>query len=179
MPHDRELAPSPYPGDDGQAPAALRELLERASRGDQVSYLRAVAGLGAARLLVPVVAEVTRTGTTGHGSGGHGSRGLRVDKEADMSVVLLQTADGRRCGLAFTGLDALASWHPQARPVPVTIDVVARAALDDRADALIIDTAGPAALVLERQLLDAFADGRRLVELDDGGFGWLSVAAGT
>ncbi len=167
VPPDRQLAASPFPGDDGQASPFLRERLQAATDGAQDSYLRAVATLGSARLLVPVVAEVTRTGEAGGG--------LRVDKEADMSVVLWQTSDGRRCGMAFTGLDSLAAWHADARPVPVTLDVLARAALDDRADAVIIDAAGPAALVLERELLDAFAGGQRLVVLEDGGFGWLST----
>ena len=167
MPHDRTLADSPFPGDDGQASPSVRERLHAASDGAQDSYLRAVAALGTARLLVPVVAEVTRSATA--------DGGLRVDKEADMSVVLWETSDGRRCGMAFTGLDSLAAWHAEARPVPVTLDVLAQAAIDDRADAVIVDAAGPAALVIERVLLDAFAGGQRLVELEDGGFGWLSA----
>ena len=64
-----------------------------------------------------------------------------------MSVVSWQAADGRRCAVGFTGLDSLAAWHPEARPVPVTMDVLAKAALDDHAVALIIDVAGPASLV--------------------------------
>ena len=42
-----------------------------------------------------------------------------------MAVVLLQTADGRRAMLAFTGLDSLQAWDATARPVPVTLDVAA------------------------------------------------------
>jgi hypothetical protein len=132
------------------------------------AYLRAAAALGEARLLVPVVATMTQDGAT--------DAGLRSDKEAEMSVVLWQTADGRRCGVAFTGLDSLAAWHPAARPVPVTLDQLAKAALDDGATALLLDPAGPAPLLLENDLLESFAGGRRLVQLAEGDFGWLSSA---
>ena len=165
MVHERRLAESPFPGDDGKAADPVRERLRTAQDGTSDSYLAAVVELGTARLLVPVVAEVTRT-ATGHG-------GLHSDKEADMAVVGMQTADGRRAAVAFTGLDSLTAWHPDARPVPVTIDTVAAAALSDGSVALIVDPAGPAALALEIDLLTAFAEGRRLVRLDDGGFGWL------
>lgn len=167
-PHERRLADSSFPGDDGSASDLLRSRLRAAADGSAASYLSAVAALGAARLLVPVVAEVTRSGA--------GVGGLASDKEAEMAVVGLQTPDGRRAAVAFTGLDSLASWHPQARPVPITIDKVAAAALDDQAVVLIIDPAGPASLALEAELLTQFADGHRLVILDDGGFGWLRPA---
>lgn len=166
MAHDRQLAESEFPGDDGGASELIRDRLRQAQDGTPNSYLVAVAALGSARLLVPVVAEVTASGD--------GPDGLRVDKEADMAVVGLQIPDGRRAAVAFTGLDSLAAWHPTARPVPVTIDKAAVAAMDDRAAALIIDPAGPASLALEVDLLRQFAAGHRLVILDDGGFGWLT-----
>lgn len=168
MAHDRRLAESPFPGDSGDAPVRLRERLRTAQDGTRPSYLQALVELGAARLLVPVIAEVTRAAA--------GVGGVLMDKEADMAVVGLQTPDGRRCAVAFTGLDSLAAWHPQARPVPVTLDQVAAAALDDSSSALIVDPAGPAALILETELLTPFAEGRRLVQLADGGFGWLTAA---
>jgi hypothetical protein len=167
--HDRQLVNSPFPGDDGRAAESLRSRLRAALDGQTDTYLRAVAALGEARLLVPVVAAVTRSGST--------ESGLRLDKEADMSVVWWQTGDGRRCGVAFTGLDSLAAWHPEARPVPITLDLLAQAVLDDDASTVIVDPAGPATLVLEVDLVSAFASGRRLVELDDGGFGWMSVVS--
>lgn len=169
MTHDRQLAFSAFPGDDGHASQSLRTQLALAADGSAETYLRAVAALGEARLLVPVVAGVTEVG--------HSSGGLRVEKEADMSVVSWQAGDGRRCAVGFTGLDSLAAWHPEARPVPATVDVLAKAALDDHAVALIIDVAGPASLVLEGELLNALARGQRLVALSDGGFGWLSASS--
>ena len=61
MIHDRQLASSAFPGDDGQASESLRTQLALATDGSADSYLRAVAALGEARILVPVVAAVTET----------------------------------------------------------------------------------------------------------------------
>ncbi len=60
--------------------------------------------------------------------------GLAHDKSSDMAAVLLTGRDGRRALLAFTGLEPLARWRPDARPVPVTARDAARAALADDAD---------------------------------------------
>ena len=93
-----------------------------------------------------------------------------------MSVVGIRSADGRRALLAFTGMDALQSWDAGARPVPVTLDKAAEAALADGAAALLVDVAGPDPLVVEGDVLAQLAAGNRLVQLDDG-FGW-AVPAG-
>jgi hypothetical protein len=176
--HERQLSASGFPGDDGSASAQLREVLRAAGDGTPTSYLTAIAALGEARLLVPVVAQATEVGSGPHdvGStvGGDVGRDVGGDKEAEMAVVGLQTPDGRRAAVAFTGLDSLGAWHPGARPVPVTIDKVAEAAIADGSVALVVDPAGPASLALETDLLTSFAAGRRLVRLDDGGFGWLT-----
>lgn len=167
MHHDRRLAPSPFPGDDGQAGPQTRAALAAADGSDPVAYLRAVAVLCGERILVPVVATATSTGT--------GAKGLVSDKEAEMSVVLLQAPDGRRAVLGFTGLDSLAAWDPSARPVPITLDRAAEAALAEGADALLIDRAGPAPLVIEDEVLRQLAAGHRLVDIGGDEFGWTTV----
>jgi hypothetical protein len=166
---ERNLMPSPFPDDDGLATAELRAALADAQSGDDADrYLRAVAALCAERLLVPVVATTTEVGNTT----GPGGTPLEVEKESEMAVVLLQAADGSRALLAFSGMDALQSWNPQARPVPVTLDVAAQSATSDGAMAVIVDFAGPYPLVIEGQVLAALAEGHRLMELPDGQFGW-------
>ena len=163
MQHDRQLTPSAFPGDHGQADPATRLALATAEGGDQHDYLRALAALGGDRLLVPVVATATRTGQT--------AAGLAGDKEAEMAVVLMRLADGRRVLLAFTGLDALQTWDRLARPVPVTLDLAAQSARAEDAS-LLVDVAGPHPLVIEGPVLADLAAGRRLVDLGDGEFGW-------
>ena len=61
--------------------------------------------------------------------------------------------------LAFTGLDALARWRPDARPVPAEADRVWRAAVADGC-AVVIDVAGPVPLAVEGARLAALAAGQ-------------------
>lgn len=169
-PHQRRLADSPFPGDDGSASADLREALRLVAEGDgPTTYLSAVAQLCAERVLVPVVATATRVGEA---PAGGGRAGLVSDKEADMAVVMLRAQDGRRAMVAFTGQDSMSAWNEEARPVPATIDRAAQAALDDGAVAVLIDLEGPYPLVLEGEVLSQLAAGHRLVALPEGQFGW-------
>lgn len=160
------MSPSPFPGDEGVASVATRQALAAATADrTPTAYLRAVAALCGDRLLVPVVATATRRGET--------VAGLSTDKEAEMAMVLLQASDGRRAGLAFTGLDAMQAWQPGARPVPVTLDQAAQTIRSEGLSALLIDCAGPHPLVIDGEVLDALAVGRRLVETGPGQFGWM------
>ena len=169
MDHQRRLATSPFRGDAGAASAETRRLIAAAAdEASTTAYLRAVAALCGDRLLVPVVATTTRLGQT--------VGGLRSDKEAEMSLVTLQAPDGRRALLAFTGLDTLQTWRPDARPVPVTLDVAAQSARNEDLTAVVIDVAGPQALVIEGQILSELAAGHRLAELAEGSFGWVIPA---
>ena len=164
----RRLAASPFPDDTGAASAETRRLIAAAAaEATPLTYLRAVAALCGDRLLVPVVATATRLGQT--------LAGLPSDKEAEMSVVTFQAPDGRRALLAFTGLDALQGWQPDARPVPVTLDRAAQTAGNEDLAAVLIDVAGPHALVIEGEVLGELAAGHRLVELSDGEFGWVTA----
>jgi hypothetical protein len=165
VPARRPLTPSAFPGDHGQASALTRARLADAGAQTAETYLAAVAALCADRLLVPVVARATRLGS---GAGGPVS-----DKEAEMSVVMLQAGDGRRALLAFTGLDALQAWQSDARPVAVTLDTAAQTAQADGVGTLLVDFAGPHPLVLDGEVLASLAAGRRLVETEPDVFGWL------
>ena len=96
-----------------------------------------LAALGSARVLVPVVAELGESETS--------ADGLVRDKSADMATVLMRGADGRLALLAFTSLESMHRWDPEARPVPVPAHVAAQAAVQDGAVALLLDVAGPVA----------------------------------
>ncbi len=134
----RLLAGAGAPDDAGEPDPALSAALaayaEDPSREPDV-----LAALPSARLLVPVVAEL---GERAPGLEA-GPDGLVGDKSAEMATVLMRGADGRLALLAFTGLDAMRSWDPAARPVPVPAPTAALAALQDGAEALLIDVAGP------------------------------------
>jgi hypothetical protein len=130
----RLLAGAGAPDDRGEPDPALTAALA-AYAADPAHEPEVLAALGAARLLVPVVAELGQSET--------GADGLVRDKSADMATVLMRGADGRLALLAFTGLEALHRWDPDARPVPVPARTAALAALQDGAEALLIDASGP------------------------------------
>lgn len=139
-----------FAGDRGEPDPLVRAALATVA-DDPAGYVRAVAALCGTRLLLPIA----------------------PDPEGDLSAVQVTASDGGTGLLAFTGLDALTAWNPVARPVPCTLDEVAATAVETAARAVVIDLAGPASLVIEANLITELAQGRRLVELEDGGFGWL------
>lgn len=152
-----------YAGDRGDPDPEVRSLLASANRSKD-DYLRAVAALCTARFLLPIVAV-----------GDDGASGPDPERHAEMRAALLTTADGSTGLPVFTGLDALTSWRPDARPVPCRLDEVAATAVEAGAVAVLIDLAGPVPLVIEAGLVGELAKARRLIELDGGGWGWLFV----
>jgi hypothetical protein len=77
--------------------------------------------------------------------------------------------------LAFTGIDALRAWQPDARPVPCLLDELAATVEPAGASRLLIDAAGPVPFVIEGDPLTRLADGNALVELDTGEFVWIKA----
>jgi hypothetical protein len=130
----RLLAGAGAPDDTGAADPELATALA-AYAADPAREPDVLAALAGARLLVPVVAVLGKSETD--------PDGLVHDKSSDMATVLMRGSDGRRALLAFTGLEALQRWDPDARPVPVPARTAALAALQDGAEALLIDLAGP------------------------------------
>jgi hypothetical protein len=155
-----------FAGDDGTAPEALAQALAVYREDPDGGHLPALASLCVARLLVPVVAVL--------GEVGYDERGLAHDKSSDMAAVLMQRPDGRKALLAFTGSASLTTWNPEARPVPVPAATAALSAVQEGAEALLVDVAGPVRFVVEGEDLTALARGWRLVRLDDG-WGWLTT----
>ena len=118
----------------------------------QGSEQAALDALAAARLLVPVIAEQSHKDQSHKDQSGG-------DKDSEMVLPTLIGRDGRPAVLAFTGLDALARWRPDARPVPAEADRVWRAAVADGC-AVVIDVAGPVPLAVEGARLAALAAGQ-------------------
>ncbi len=174
-----------FPGDDGAADPAVAAALAAYAAG-RASEHAALSALAASRLLVPVVAVVTEeeggvpaagddgraaaeaSGDAEHGGGApdgtgdvpaDGQRVLRREKSTEMALPTLIGQDGRAAILAFTCLDALTRWRPDARPVPVP---AARAWLagTQEASAVVIDVAGPVPVAVDGARLAALAAGR-------------------
>ena len=117
----------------------------------QGSEQAALSALASARLLVPVVATLADGSEPGDAS--------QADKNSEMALPTLIGRDGRPALLAFTGVDALARWRPDARPVPAEADRVWRAAVAEGC-AVVIDVAGPVPIAVEGARLAALAAGR-------------------
>jgi hypothetical protein len=162
--------------DDGSADPAVTAALGAfaAGTGGEHATLLALAG---ARLLVPVVAELTAGppgagpaaasaadggaadgGTTDGGTGRPAARPGGGEKSSDMSLPTLVGHDGRRALPVFTSLESLARWRPSARPMPADAARVWLAAAQD-SGAVVIDVAGPVPLAVEGARLAALAAG--------------------
>lgn len=147
----KNIPDSGFSGDDGSADPALTRALAawHEGAGSESELLSALAG---ARLLVPVVAVLGEAET--------GADGLRREKSSDMAVPTLTAPDGRRALPAFTSTRALAAWQADARPVAVPLRQALSAALQEKADTLILDLAGPVPYELTGPALRALAEGR-------------------
>lgn len=127
--------PTAFADDDGSADPRWAQALRDPAQVEQL--LR-----DGVRLLVPIVAVADEVDTqTG------------ADKSSHMASVSLVQSDGRRGLLAFTGIDTMALWDPRARPVPVSCHQVAAAALQEGADGVLVDIAGPVRFAIDGDLL--------------------------
>jgi SseB protein N-terminal domain len=145
--------------DDGSAdPLAAAALVAFAA--GQGSEHAALMALAVGRLLVPVVAvpaeqveqvEQAERGRIGERAG-TGERG------SEMAMPTLVGLDGRRAVPAFTCIESLQCWQPDARPVPVSARLVWQAAVQDSC-AVVVDVAGPVPLAVEGARLAALARG--------------------
>jgi SseB protein N-terminal domain len=145
-----------FRGDRGAAEPQVTAALAAYQAG-QGSEQAALTALAASRLLVPVIA-VLADGAAADGAATDGTA-LKGDKDSEMVLPTLIGRDGRPAVLAFTSVDALARWRPNARPVPAEADRVWRAAVADGC-AVVIDVAGPVPLAVEGARLAALAAGQ-------------------
>ncbi len=137
-----------FEDDDGTADAgylaAVADL--RAGTADETAV---VASLATARVFIPIVAQLAEEGESAHG--------LHADKQADMALVTLKAADGRTAMPAFTSAAALASWHPDARPVAVYAARAALSAVAEGAELLVLDPGAEVTFVVRRPAVWALA----------------------
>lgn len=147
-----------FAGDAGVSEPAVSAALSAYS-ADPGSYAETLAVLLESRVLVPVVAILGEVEVD--------EAGLAHDKSSDMATVLMTGRDGRTALLAFTGTAQLEAWDPRARPVPAALPLAAQSAIQDGADALVVDIAGPVPFVVQGEDLTRVAAGWRLARLGD------------
>lgn len=148
----RTLTGTGFDGDTGEVDARLAALLaDPDSRAEDV-----VAAVATARLVVPIVAVPGEIDT---------SSGIPADASSAMASVTLVAPDGRRALPAFTSTAALAAWDATARPVPVSAQRAALAAVQEGCEVIPLDLRpaeepGPAARTLTGSMVWALAMAR-------------------
>jgi hypothetical protein len=133
-------------GDTGGADPALAAALAAYAAGAATEHA-VLTAVAASRLLVPIVAVLAEAGADG------------TEKETEMALPTLIGNDGRKAVIAFTGTETVRRWRADARPVPVPAPRLWPAVAAERADAVVIDVAGPVPLVVEGARLRALASG--------------------
>lgn len=144
----RPLPPSAFAGDTGAPDPQLgRALAEFAADETPERTARVYAALLDCRVMVAVEAVLVEADASG------------ADKESEMALATLVGRDGRHALPAFTGLDALARWRADARPVPVPATQALGWAVEQGFPALVLDAAGPVPFVVEGAALTDLAAG--------------------
>lgn len=143
-----------FEDDDGTADAgylaAVSALLTAA--GDEAAV---VASLATARVFVPIVAQLAEEA--------EGVDGLHADKQADMALVTLKAPDGRLAMPVFSSAEALAGWHPEARPVAVYAARAALSAVAEGAELLVVDPGAEVTFVVRRPAVWALAQQKQWI----------------
>ncbi|MDQ0617818.1 SseB family protein [Arthrobacter globiformis] len=143
-----------FEDDDGAADAGYLTAVSAlvAGDGDEAAV---VASLASARVFVPVVAQLAEEA--------EGAHGVHADKQADMALVTLKAPDGRLAMPVFTSAEALAAWHPEARPVAVYAARAALSAVAEGAELLVVDPGSEVTFVVRRPGVWALAQQRQWV----------------
>lgn len=146
----RAFHENPGADDDGSAPPRLIEAIRR-FRAGELGAPEVIAALHDSRLLLPLIAQ--------RGDEGVGAHGQLVDKTQELSLITTAGPDGRPVLLAFTSVDAMRSWNPEARPIPIEGPRVALAAAAEGTPLIVLDPNTPTMFVVRRPSLRAIATG--------------------
>lgn len=142
-----------FAGDDGLTPEAMRlavaamksdaAAFRAAALGGQAealdklasSHLAVMRAIATSRFLIPLLTEAGDIGVT--------PEGRAVEKTQELSIVTVAGPDGRRVMPAFSSVEAMHRWNPDARPIPVPGPQLAVAAAQEETDLIVIDAGSP------------------------------------
>ncbi len=150
----KSIPTSEFTDDDGKADSAVVQALVDFKAGS-VTRSRILSVLAEARLFVPVKAVLDSMEV---------EDGHQVEKDSHMATVSIQSSDGRRGLLAFTSVEVMSEWDQLARPVAARGKLVAAAALDEEADAVLVDFGSRHTFVIEGSALQALATSAPFVD---------------
>lgn len=144
----RHFEPNPHSSDDGSADPLLLSEIAR-FHAAEVGIERVVSQLAKSRVLIPLVADL--------GESAAGAYQQKVDKSADLSIVSVSTPDNQVAIPVFSSVSAMSAWNPKARPVPVDMPRVCLAAVQEKANRVILDPSSPTEFALRRPAIWAIA----------------------
>lgn len=151
MAAQRRTYPGRPQGDRGHADPNVTATLSAYHQALATEH-EALMAVASARLLVPVVAMLSFPPRASS------DEATGAEKESEMALPTLIGNDGRAAIVAFTGVETMTRWRPDARPVPTPAARVWHAAVAE-GQAVVVDVAGPAPLVIEGARLAALAAG--------------------
>ena len=140
----RQFSSNSSAADDGSGPAELLKAIDAFQNG-MAGLETVVDAVRTCRLLIPLVAKA--------GDEGVNDRGVTIDKTQELSIVTVSGPDGRNVLPVFSSVAAMASWNPQARPVPASGPRVALAAANENTDLVVIDATSPSEVAIRRPAL--------------------------
>lgn len=150
----RELHQNNFADDDGTADAQLVSAITAFQRGEAKNE-EVVAAFTAARLLIPLLADL--------GESEVGEHGKLVDKSAELSIVTVGTPDDQNGLPVFSSVSAMQLWNPKARPVPSDAIRVAIAAATEGNTRIILDPENPTEFAIRRPAIAAIAQQEKWV----------------
>ena len=113
------------------------------------AHVAVIEAIRVARFLIPLVAEA--------GDVGVNAQGLTVDKTQELGIVTVAGPGERTVLPVFTSVGAMATWRPEARPVPADGTRVALAAAGDGAQWVVVDPGSETEFVIRRPTVEAIA----------------------
>ena len=143
-----EIVASEFPDDDGLAnPELMFALEEYAKNETNYNNAQVIAALGnSPRLLIPVVAQIDTQNDDG------------TEKDSSIMSVTFESSDGRIGLPVFSGIEALAEWDPEARPIPRTAKDIARSCLAENFDAMLLDMGSSHRFVIAKSSMEILAN---------------------
>ena len=126
---------------DQDAGGADPALIAAVARPQEEAEL--VAAVARARLLVPIVAMPG------------------AQASSDMAAVTLTAPDGQRALPMFSSVSAMGDWDGRARPVPVSAQRAAVAAVQEGCALLVLDPGSPRSVTLRGSMMWALAQARQ------------------
>jgi hypothetical protein len=142
-----EILGSEFPDDDGLAnPELLLALEQHAANATTYNSAQVLAALGnSPRLLIPVVAQIDTQNDDG------------TEKDSSIMSVTFESSDGRIGLPVFSGVEALAEWDPEARPIPRSAKDIARSCLAENFDAMLLDMGSAHRYVIAKSSMEILA----------------------